>query len=778
MQISRRKILRWILPSAFLIKLSTSSKTIAAEQPNSNKIKKNQAPTPKDIKHIENIPTLNNINELDAKTIQQSFSKMYPENTIGASINLLKYALFGSQPINSNTISPWEKNEEVKFGEIRIFENQPIIHIGNKTKTKEKPDNNWRHCSSLANGYITLEQLGGRPIRGFDNSEYIDKFHSLALLGICNELRLGAGVYETKKSHIFTCPVTIRGIGSNFTQTDQYGTSAIYDKRGRKSNGYLLTFDNGKQATIGIRLDGFQVYGNRSDENQGVMIKASGWAIYVENLMIRNFGKQGLSFEHVNDGTYTGLQILACGGYIDNTPYYAIDMDPSGLTSWINLSSFTRLHVEHCRYAIKLAGWMLTFIGCHIETGNWNSTDNFSPMINIGPVARPIIFVGCHFISPDWEKYLSSTKNNSEDILSKIPGMIDTTYPKEKIWVINEYETKIKFQGCNFTVSVGRARFINLPWISIDLIDCHSTSGSMYKHLSPFTLGARSIVTGNTIIISKVSNNKSIYSNYVNDIFCSAIHQNSSYGIFHGNNIICIGYTGKSLAAITSTNPDDCIYHSNKIIGYTHEMLKTIGGQIFNGLRIRSSEKTIDIATNSLLTSSNKFCVRTNQGYQTSHLVYDASQPESFTLRPSIDNGAAYIGNSSITWTSVYVKSGVITTADERIKKDITKINDIEMKVARELKNFLSKFKYNSTSGMSNQEMNKIHFGISAQNVVNAFNKFGLNAMDYGIVVYDSWENIPPELDDEGEIITPEIKAGNKYSIRYDELFCFIISSI
>jgi hypothetical protein len=47
-----------------------------------------------------------------------------------------------------------------------------------------------------------------------------------------------------------------------------------------------------------------------------------------------------------------------------------------------------------------------------------------------------------------------------------------------------------------------------------------------------------------------------------------------------------------------------------------------------------------------------------------------------------------------------------------------------------------------------------------------AFSSEGLDANNYGVLCYDKWD------------AKDEVVAGDRYGIRYDELFAFIISSL
>ena len=95
------------------------------------------------------------------------------------------------------------------------------------------------------------------------------------------------------------------------------------------------------------------------------------------------------------------------------------------------------------------------------------------------------------------------------------------------------------------------------------------------------------------------------------------------------------------------------------------------------------------------------------------------------SLRPTDDN-LLNLGTAARRWKAIYAMTDVISTSDEREKHDI---EDIPEKVldAWEKVDF-KQFKYN--------EMDEIYFGVIAQDVIRAFENEGLNALEYGLVVF------------------------------------------
>lgn len=147
----------------------------------------------------------------------------------------------------------------------------------------------------------------------------------------------------------------------------------------------------------------------------------------------------------------------------------------------------------------------------------------------------------------------------------------------------------------------------------------------------------------------------------------------------------------------------------------------------------------------------------------------------SSTFRPLVD-AASDLGTSSGRWGTVYAATGTISTSDARSKMDIEEISDAERRVAIAVKKLVRKYRFRDAVAEKG-EAARIHFGAVAQDVIAAFEAEGLDPMAYGMVCYDEWESTPEEVDEDGNVVSPGIEAGDRYSLRYDELLAFIISA-
>ena len=155
-------------------------------------------------------------------------------------------------------------------------------------------------------------------------------------------------------------------------------------------------------------------------------------------------------------------------------------------------------------------------------------------------------------------------------------------------------------------------------------------------------------------------------------------------------------------------------------------------------------------------------------------------------IYPITDNTYSF-GLSSERWTTIYATTGTINTSDGRSKQDIQNLDDAEKNVAQAIKGLIKKFRFKDAIEKKGDSA-RIHFGVVAQEVAEAFATEGLDANRYAMFCYDEWDEQPevtaPVLDKfkketgETKIITEYRPAGNRYGIRYDELLAFIIAAM
>jgi len=157
---------------------------------------------------------------------------------------------------------------------------------------------------------------------------------------------------------------------------------------------------------------------------------------------------------------------------------------------------------------------------------------------------------------------------------------------------------------------------------------------------------------------------------------------------------------------------------------------------------------------------------------------------------PAADN-AYTLGTAGNRWSVVYAATGAINTSDARYKQDIRDLSEAEKLTAQDIKKLLKAFRFKDAVQEKGDKA-RIHFGVIAQEVKAAFVANGLNPENYGLFCYDKWEDefetiyrTEVTVDADGNektnhIDTGERKqtqvAGDRFGIRYEELFAFVIS--
>jgi hypothetical protein len=137
-------------------------------------------------------------------------------------------------------------------------------------------------------------------------------------------------------------------------------------------------------------------------------------------------------------------------------------------------------------------------------------------------------------------------------------------------------------------------------------------------------------------------------------------------------------------------------------------------------------------------------------------------RPWNKSTQANLDNSID-LGVSSARFQDIYATNGTIQTSDRNEKQDIEELDDAELRVAQKAKTLLRKFRWKSS--VEEKENARIHFGIIAQDLEQAFTDEGLDAGRYGMFIKSTWTN------EEGEEQT-------RLGVRYNQLLAFIISAL
>ena len=192
----------------------------------------------------------------------------------------------------------------------------------------------------------------------------------------------------------------------------------------------------------------------------------------------------------------------------------------------------------------------------------------------------------------------------------------------------------------------------------------------------------------------------------------------------------------------------------------------TIGDQTIGGNKTFSG--TIYVGSNTLCP-----IVQSSSGV----IALGASLVSSAAATVPQSNGVASLGLSALRWSEVFAATGTINTSDANAKQDIADLDAAEKRVAVRIKGQIKKFKFKD-SVVKKGDAARIHVGVIAQEVGDAFRAEGLDPNRYGIFCYDVWEATPAKLDTNGNVLVAAVPAGSSYGIRYEELLAFVIAAM
>ena len=136
---------------------------------------------------------------------------------------------------------------------------------------------------------------------------------------------------------------------------------------------------------------------------------------------------------------------------------------------------------------------------------------------------------------------------------------------------------------------------------------------------------------------------------------------------------------------------------------------------------------------------------------------------DSNTWRPTVDNTRA-LGTASFRYTVVYATTGTINTSDASEKQQIRELSDAEQRTAQRVKKLIRAFKWNDAVEAKGDDA-RIHFGVIAQDVQEAFAAEGLDASKYGLFCSDTCTN-------------SDGSSQTRLGVRYSELLAFVIAAL
>ena len=140
------------------------------------------------------------------------------------------------------------------------------------------------------------------------------------------------------------------------------------------------------------------------------------------------------------------------------------------------------------------------------------------------------------------------------------------------------------------------------------------------------------------------------------------------------------------------------------------------------------------------------------------------------------------LGSGDNKFRTIYAGTGTIQTSDRNLKQDIENITEAERRVAVACRGLLRKFRFRDAVEEKGDDA-RIHFGIIAQDLEDAFSVEGLDAHRYGMFCEDSWYESEsgehyPTLDNVPASQRDSALKRTRLGVRYSELLAFIVAGL
>ncbi len=149
-------------------------------------------------------------------------------------------------------------------------------------------------------------------------------------------------------------------------------------------------------------------------------------------------------------------------------------------------------------------------------------------------------------------------------------------------------------------------------------------------------------------------------------------------------------------------------------------------------------------------------------------------------------SGEQSLGTATTRWGQIYSTNSTISTSDERLKQDIEAMPDALLDAWDGIDWRQFRFK---DAVAEKGDAARTHTGLIAQRVKAVLDGAGLDAVQYGFLCHDEWEDQyepvtvvdePEHLDENDELVPDKVHeearlvkpAGDAWSLRYEEALC------
>lgn len=124
-------------------------------------------------------------------------------------------------------------------------------------------------------------------------------------------------------------------------------------------------------------------------------------------------------------------------------------------------------------------------------------------------------------------------------------------------------------------------------------------------------------------------------------------------------------------------------------------------------------------------------------------------------------------GAATFAWSGGFTQTAFTVTSDENHKTPAKAIMDKLLDAWSEVQ--FATYQYLDRVEVKGADGARWHFGVVAQRVVEALDRHELDWTQFAFICFDKWDASTATYDDDGNMMSETIEAGEKFGIRYEE---------
>jgi hypothetical protein len=143
---------------------------------------------------------------------------------------------------------------------------------------------------------------------------------------------------------------------------------------------------------------------------------------------------------------------------------------------------------------------------------------------------------------------------------------------------------------------------------------------------------------------------------------------------------------------------------------------------------------------------------------------------DGFASFSPLADGGFDLGNANSRWAHEYFATAPNVSSDARLKTEPQEFPDAVLDAWGDAD--FCQYQLLDSVAEKGADKARLHSGLIAQRIEEAFKARGLDARRYGLFCWDEWDAVPEERDEDGNVAQEARPAGDMFSLRYEEALC------